>query len=201
MHIADGIVSAPVLVSSAVLTIAGTAVGLKNIDYERIAQVGVMASAFFVASLVHINIGPSSVHLILNGLVGLLLGWAAFPAILVALVLQAVFFQFGGITTLGLNGLIMALPAVVSYYVFTPMIHKTNLLAVVAAFLCGFCSVLLSALMLGLALIFTEENFWEVSSLIVIAHLPVMIIEGIITVFCLMFLKKVHPAILPGMEG
>jgi len=200
MHISEGVLSAPVLVSGAVLTLAGTAVGLKTIDYERIAQAGVLSSAFFVASLVHINIGPSSVHLILNGLLGILLGWAAFPAILVALILQAVFFQFGGITTLGVNGLIMALPAVVAYYAFTPMIHKTNLLATTGAFLCGFCSVFLSAVLLGLALIFTEENFWEVSWLIIIAHLPVMIIEGIITVFSVMFLKKVHPAMLPGFE-
>ena len=60
---------------------AGTAVGLKKIDYDRMAQVGLMASTFFVASLVHVPIGPSSVHLILNGLVGLMLGWAAVPAI------------------------------------------------------------------------------------------------------------------------
>jgi cobalt/nickel transport system permease protein len=49
---------------------------------------------------------------------------------------------------------------------------------------------------MGVSLVFTEENFWEVSWLIVIAHLPLMIIEGIITLFSLMFLKKVHPAML-----
>ena len=35
-------------------------------------------------------------HLVLNGLMGLLLGWLAVPAILVALFLQALLFQFGG---------------------------------------------------------------------------------------------------------
>ncbi len=71
-----------------------------------------LAAAFFVASLIHVPIGPSNVHLILNGIVGLLLGWAAFPAILIALVLQAMLFQYGGISTLGVNTIIMALPAV-----------------------------------------------------------------------------------------
>jgi cobalt/nickel transport system permease protein len=198
MHISEGVLSAPVLISGGVLAFAGTAIGLKKIDYEHIAQVGVLSSAFFVASLIHVNIGPSSAHLILNGLMGLILGWAAFPAVLVALILQAVFFQFGGLTTLGVNTVIMALPAVMCYYAFTPMIHKKNALALFAAFSCGFASVFLSALFVGLALIFTEENFWEVSTLIVIANLPVMIIEGIITIFCLIFLKKVHPAMLPG---
>jgi cobalt/nickel transport system permease protein len=198
MHISEGVLSAPVLISGGVLAFAGSAIGLKKIDHERIAQVGVLSSAFFVASLIHVNVGPSSVHLILNGLVGLILGWAAFPAILVALLLQAIFFQFGGLTTLGVNTVILALPAVVCYYIFTPLVHKENFPALFAAFSCGFTSVFISAIIMGLALIFTEENFWEVSSLIVIANLPVMIIEGIITIFCLLFLKKVHPAILPG---
>ena len=69
------------------------------------AQVGILSSAFFMASLIHVPIGPSSVHLLLNGIVGLLLGWGAFPAILVGLALQAMFFQFGGITVLGVNTL------------------------------------------------------------------------------------------------
>jgi cobalt/nickel transport system permease protein len=47
------------------------------------------------------------------GIVGLRLGWGAFPAILVALTLQTVFFRFGGITTLGVNTVSMAMPAVI----------------------------------------------------------------------------------------
>ena len=198
MHISEGVLNAPVLISGAVLTLAGTAVGLKQMDYDRIAHVGVLAAAFFVASLIHINVGPSSAHLILNGLLGLLLGWAAFPAILVALILQSIFFQFGGITTLGVNTILMALPAVICYYAFRKMIHGSPVLARIGSFSCGFVSVLLSAILLGLSLIFTEENFWSLAGLIVAANLPVMIIEGIITVFCITFLKKVHPQMLPG---
>ncbi|MGD8881735.1 MAG: energy-coupling factor ABC transporter permease, partial [Desulfobacterales bacterium] len=92
MHISEGVLSGPVLISGGALTAAGTAIGLKKLDYDRIAQAGILAAAFFVASLIHVPIGPANAHLILNGLVGLLLGWAAFPVILVALVLQAVLF-------------------------------------------------------------------------------------------------------------
>lgn len=198
MHISEGVLNAPVLITGAALAIAGTAIGLKQIDYDRVAHVGVLAAAFFVASLIHVNIGPSSAHLILNGLLGLLLGWAAFPAILVALILQSLFFQFGGITTLGVNTVVMALPAVICYYVFKNLIHRSSSLAMVGSFLCGFVSVLLSALLLGLALVFTEKNFWSISGLIVAANFPVMVIEGIITVFCIAFLKKVHPEMLKG---
>jgi cobalt/nickel transport system permease protein len=198
MHISEGILSGPVLVSGGVVAAAGTAVGLKKLDYDRIARAGILSAAFFVASLIHVPIGPANAHLILNGLVGLLLGWAAFPAILVALVLQAVLFQFGGITALGVNTMIMALPAVICYLVFSPFLHKRPLVSLSAAFSCGFLSVLLGVVVLGLALIFTEENFFEVSAVIMAGHIPVMIIEGGITAACVSFLKKVHPEMLPG---
>jgi cobalt/nickel transport system permease protein len=200
MHISEGVLSGPVLISGGALAAAGTAVGLKKLDYDRIARAGILSAAFFVASLIHVPIGPSNAHLILNGLVGLLLGWAAFPAILVALVLQAVLFQFGGITALGVNTIIMALPAVICYLVFSRFLHKRPLVALSAAFACGFLSVLLGAVILGLALIFTEENFFEVSAIVIAAHIPVMIIEGVITAVCVSFLKKVQPAMLPGFS-
>jgi cobalt/nickel transport system permease protein len=199
MHISEGVLSSPVLMTGGALAAIGTSIGLKKMDYDRIAQVGILSAAFFVASLVHVNIGPSSAHLILNGIVGLLLGWAAFPAILVALTLQAIFFQFGGITTLGVNTVIMAFPAVLCYYSFTPILKRNNSAAIPASFAAGFLAVFFSAILLGASLVFTEENFWEVSSLVVIANFPVMIIEGIVTVFCVGFLKKVHPEIFPWM--
>ena len=198
MHISEGVLSGTVLISGAALTVVGTAIGLKKLDYDQIAKAGMLAAAFFVASLIHVPIGPSNAHLILNGLVGILLGWAAFPAILVALALQSVFFQFGGITTIGVNTLIMALPAIFCYLIFGRLIHKSPRTATVAAFACGFLSVLLGGLLLGLALIFTEENFLEVSGIIVATHIPVMIIEGIITAICVAFLRKVRPEMLPG---
>ena len=200
MHISEGVLSGPVLISGGALAAAGTVIGLKKLDYDRIAQAGILAATFFVASLIHVPIGPSNVHLILNGLVGLLLGWAAFPVILVALVLQAVLFQFGGITALGVNTMIMALPAVLCYLVFSPFLHKSTTLSLSSAFACGFLSVFLSAIILSLALIVTEENFFEVSAIVIVAHIPVMIIEGIVTALCVVFLKKVQPTMLPGFS-
>ncbi len=196
MHISEGVLNAPVLITGAVLAITGTAVGLRRMDYDRVAHVGVLAAAFFVASLIHVNVGPSSTHLILNGILGILLGWSAFPAILVALILQALFFQFGGITTLGVNTILMALPAVICYYAFRKWIHRSPLIAMIGSFACGFVSVLLSALLLGLALVFTEKSFWSLAGLIVAANLPIMLIEGVVTVFCVAFLKKVDPEML-----
>ena len=166
-------------------------------DYDKVPEVAVFASAFFVASLIHVPLGPSSVHLILNGLMGLVLGWAAFPAILVALLLQAVLFQFGGLTTLGVNTVTMGLPAIVCYWLF----HKAALSAkpwvsTAATFLCGAGGVFLGAVLVALALVTTGEAFLPAAKLIIIAHIPVMMIEGIITTICVRFLRRVKPEIL-----
>ncbi|MBC8418942.1 MAG: cobalt transporter CbiM [Proteobacteria bacterium] len=196
MHISEGVLSGPVLISGMVLAAAGTAIGLRNLDYDRIPRIGILSASFFVASLIHVPIGVASVHLILNGIVGLILGWGAFPAILVALTLQAVLFQFGGITALGVNTVIMASPAVFCYFLFGRLMVRKPSVAIPAAFAAGALSVLLAAILLGLALIFTEEGFIKVSTLVVMANLPVMAVEGVITALCVAFLKKVQPEML-----
>ena len=197
MHISEGILSAPVLLSGAGIAVLTVATGLKKLDINQIPQASILSAAFFVASLIHVPLGPSSVHLILNGIVGIMLGWGAVPAIMIALVLQGVLFQFGGITTLGVNTVVMAVPAVTSYYIFKPFIFKKNAISSFASFACGFFSVFLSGVLVALFLIMTEEGFVKIAYGVFLAHLPVMIIEGFMTMFCIGFLKKVNPELLP----
>jgi cobalt/nickel transport system permease protein len=197
MHISEGYLSAGVLLSGGALAAAGTAIGLKRLDYDEIAQAGILASAFFVASLVHVPIGPANAHLVMNGLLGLLLGWAAFPVIFAALLLQAIFFQFGGITTLGVNAMIMAAPAVAVHYLFGPWIGRSGWVGAAAAFAGGAGAVALAAIVMAASLVFTDEQFLTVAATAVLVHLPVMLIEGVITIFCVGFLKKVKPELLP----
>lgn len=197
MHISEGILSAPVLTTGVGLTAIAIGYSLKKIEHKEVPKVAILSSAFFIASLIHVPVGPSSVHLILNGIIGILLGWAAFPAILVALALQGVLFQFGGITTLGVNTFNMAFPAIICFYLFRKGIRNgNNLIAFSLAFACGFLAVMLSGIMVAIALIFTGELFIQVAKLVLIAHLPVMILEGLLTVFCIAFLRKVRPEIL-----
>ncbi len=196
MHISEGVLSAPVLLAGAVATGVGTILGLRRLSAERIPQVALLSAAFFVASLVHVPLGPSSVHLILNGLVGILLGWMTFPALLVGLFLQAILFQFGGLTTLGVNTFNMAFPGVVVYYLFRPFIQgRRTVLVTVAAFLSGALAVLMAGIFVALELSFTGESFKAAAKLILAAHLPIMLIEGVITVLLVSFLKKVRPEI------
>lgn len=196
MHISEGVLSAPVLIAGVGLTVVGTAIGLKKIDYDRIMAVAILSAAFFVASLVHVPIGPGNAHLLLNGLLGLMLGWAAFPSILVALLLQAVLFQFGGLTVLGLNTFTMAAPAVLCFYVFRPLLDKGNGTRFAAAFACGFTAMLISALLTAMALSLSGEAFESAARMLFVAHLPVMVVEGVITGFAYSFLAKVKPEAL-----
>ena len=197
MHISEGILSAPVLLAGAALTATAVGYSLKKMEHKEVPKVAILSSVFFVASLIHVPLGPTSVHLILNGIIGVLLGWSAFPAILVALALQGVLFQFGGITTLGVNTFNMAFPAIICFYLFNRGVKgENNFIALMMAFVCGFLAVLLSGTMVAVALVFTGEPFMQVAKLVLIAHLPVMILEGVLTLFCIGFLRKVRPEIL-----
>lgn len=202
MHISEGVLSAPVLVAGAAITIVCLAIGLKKTDERQIPLVAVLSSAFFIASLIHVPIGPSNVHLVLNGICGLILGWAAFPAILVALFLQAILFQFGGLTTLGINTFNMAFPGIICFYLFYWLLKRDeNWIWAGASFLCGALSVFGSGLLVAFSLVFTGEPFIQVAKLIIFAHLPIMIIEGLITAFCISFLKRVKPVIFEVAHG
>ena len=197
MHISEGILSVPVLVSGAGLTVAGTALGLKKMDYDRLPETAVLASVFFVASLIHMKIGPTSMHLVLNGVCGLILGWTAFPAILVGLTLQALLFQFGGLTTLGVNTFNMAFPAVMLGLACRRGLFSTSpVIRGMVEFGCGAGAILLSAILTAFSLVLTSKAFVAPAEVAVAAHVVVMIIEGIVTIFVVEFLLKVRPELL-----
>lgn len=196
MHISEGVLPPLILAGSACLTVAGTAIGLKKLDYDNLVTVAILAAAFFVASLIHVPVGPTSAHLILNGLLGVIMGWAAFPAILVGLTLQAMLFQFGGLTTLGANTLNMALPPVLCFYIFRPMLSGSGTRRSVAAFACGATAVGLSAVFTAATLALAGDAFFHVAQVLLLSSIPVMLIEGVITAGIVGFLAKVRPEVL-----
>jgi len=197
MHIAEGVLSAPVLITGALLSWAGVALGLRKLDLEQIPQVAMLTSAFFVASTIQVPVGPASVHLVLNGLTGLLLGWAAFPAILIALFLQTVLFGFGGLSVLGVNTLNLALPAVICFYIFRPFLHNQHRKIIfLSGCATGALAISLSTVMMGLSFLATGREFIRVVQFTLLAHLPIMFLEGLLTGFLVLFLHQVHPQLL-----
>ncbi|MCB9958089.1 MAG: cobalt transporter CbiM [Rhodospirillaceae bacterium] len=199
MHIADGVVAVPVIATTSAIAVAGLGLGLRSIDDTRVPQVAVLSATFFVASLVHINLGPSSVHLILNGLIGVLLGWAAFPAMFVGLLLQSVLFGFGGITVLGLNLFNIAVPAVICGVAAREVI-ATSRPAVAAAVggVAGAAAIAMTAMCVAIALALSGQEFLPAAEIVVLAHMPVMAIEGLITAAAVVLIKRVRPDMFPS---
>ncbi|MBF0326340.1 MAG: cobalt transporter CbiM [Alphaproteobacteria bacterium] len=195
-HIPDGILSVPVLLAGAAIGAGGLAIGLKRLAPERIPQVAVLSGLLFVAALVHFPVGPSSAHLILNGLIGISLGWAAFPAIFVALVLQAVLFGFGGLLVLGVNLTNLAVPAVLCGLAFNAVIKARPAWGVAAAGVAGAFGVAASMLMVALSLAASGREFLVAAQLVLVTHLPVMAIEAAFTAAAAGLLLKVRPGFL-----
>jgi cobalt/nickel transport system permease protein len=197
VHISDGVLSAPVWIGGYVITAAVAAATSRKINTQDIPRMAVMTSVFFVASLVHIPIGPASVHLLLNGLVGIILGEAAFVSVLLGLILQALLFQHGGLTAIGANTLTMGLPALLAYRIFNLRLRlrfKYN--EIIFAGIAAGAAVLSGIFILAALLVTTGSEFIGAAKYIALAHLPVMIVEVFIAGFVISFLMKVKPEIL-----
>ena len=199
MHISDGILTAPVLAAGFVGTGVLAAATMRNMDMEEVPKISVITAVFFVASSIKVPLGPTSVHLILNGLVGVVLGWRAFPAILLGLILQAIIFGHGGLTVIGINALMMGGGGLVAYLVWQQR-HRFEFKKKIFVFgaLAGAVGVFSSGIILALALMTTGEAFHAIAGAVLAAHIPIMLIEAGVVGACAEFLQKVKPEILAG---
>lgn len=191
-HIPDGIVSTPVLLAGALVAAGGIGLGLRRLTPERLPKVAVLSALFFVASLVHFPVGLTSVHLMLGGLAGVLLGWAAFPAIAVGLILQAVLFGFGGLLVLGVNIANIALPAVLLGLAGRTMLARPAVAGLVA----GGGAVAGTALMVALTLALSGREFQVGAQALAVTYVPLMVVEAVFTAALLGLLVKVKPEAL-----
>ncbi|MBF7070875.1 cobalt transporter CbiM [Aliarcobacter butzleri] len=195
MHISDGIISIEVATVSAVATLAFCVYSFKNLTNEKIALVASMSALFFVTSFIHIPFGVTQIHLMLIGFIGIFLGSVAFISIAIALILQALLLGFGGLSSLGANILVMALPAYLVYLIFKLEILK-RLNEKVKFFLVGFLGVFISSLLLFTVLVFSKDEYLAVAYSIIAVNIPTMILEGLVTMFLLLYIKKSMPKLL-----
>ena len=192
--------SAPVLLASAALSAGVLACALRRLEFERVPQAAVLAAAFFVGSLLAVPIGPGSVHLLLNGLLGLLLGWTAVPAIFTGLLLQTIFFGFGGLLALGANTLNIALPALLCAALLRRHLRPGGPSPFLVGVLAGALGVLLTGALLALTLALSSRDFGAAARLIALSYVPLALVEGVVTGFCVSFLMRVVPERLGRAE-
>jgi cobalt/nickel transport system permease protein len=197
-HIPDGVLSLPVLLGGGVLAAGGLALGLSRLDERDIPATAILAAVFFVVSLVSVPLGPSSVHLLLSGLMGIVLGVKAIPAIFVGLLLQAVFFGFGGLTSLGVDVVDIAFPGVILGTLAAPLLARTEgLLAAVIAAAVAATAVLGTIASVALALALSSADYLPSLRVVVLTGLPLAAVEAVVTGFVVAYLKRVKPEILP----
>ena len=198
MHISEGILSGGVLAMGWAGTAAGVSFGLKKTDPDKIIQTALISSAFFLASLVNVRIGPSSSHLTLLAPMGLILGHAVFPAVIVALLLQALLFGFGGILVLGANTFVMGAASLVTYIIFGKAVRESSgrVKVIALSFMAGVLAVVIAAVIAGMFLMITDSDFSGAVKLLLMAHIPVALVEGIVTAFLVVWLKRSAPEFL-----
>ncbi len=107
----DGIVPVPWLAAGWAATGALAWWGARQLEDDEPPRVAVFTAAFFCASLIHCPVPPTSVHLLFNGLLGVVLGRRALVAIPVGLGLQAALLGHGGLTAVGVNATMFGLAA------------------------------------------------------------------------------------------
>lgn len=200
MHIADGIVSGPVIAAGFAGMALMAAVTMRNIEMDEIPKLSVATAVFFVANFIHIPFVVVSIHLILNGLVGMILGKRAFVAIMLGIVLQS-FFGYGGVTVIGVNAVMLGGGALLAFGVwqlrhYVPVPNKE----VVFGALAGASGIFFSGCILALALATTGEAFHTTAELVLKYHLFLMVLEGAVTGACAGFLAKTKPDLLAGQR-
>ncbi|MDR2745816.1 MAG: cobalt transporter CbiM [Treponema sp.] len=190
MHISEGVLSAPVLAAGWAAAAAGMALGLKKTPPEKLPETALVSAVLFIASLVHVPLGPSSIHLTLLGLAGIMLGWSAVPALFIALLLQSFLFQFGGLLSLGVNTTVMGAAALAGGAVFRLTPKK---LRFPGAFAGAFTAVITGTALVTAALFFSDAGLKATAALLFAANLPLAAVEGVISAFALAFLSKILP--------
>ena len=210
MHIPDGLLSPTVCILGYGVTGGVTWFSLRQIkkqgnSEQQIPKASLLTATFFVASLIHIPVPPVSIHLVLNGMMGIILGYYAFPAILIGLLFQTIFFHHGGLSTLGVNAVIMGVPALVAYYLWS--LHRMPLFAKPwTKNIIAFCSSAITILLSAFIFVFITFNDIapdldiDTEKTAILASLVgyglQAIIEGVLTVMLINFLLKVKPEIM-----
>ncbi len=197
MHIADGVLSTPVIATTAVITVGTLVYAVKGMEEEEIPKTSLLAGLFFALSLISIPIGPSSIHPLFAGLLGVILRRRAPLALFVALLLQAVLFQHGGLTALGANTFMLSVPALLSAFMFERM--QKQKVFVRGAFVGGL-AVLITVAILIILLMLTGRQFGEgtfsVINVLMVGHLPLVVIEAVVTGAALQLIAKARPELL-----
>jgi cobalt/nickel transport system permease protein len=201
LHLADGFVPMDWCTAGFVAAALLVAASLRRLREDDIPKIALMTAAFFVTSSIHVRMGPTSVHLIMIGLVGVVLGGSAPLAIFVGLLMQAMLLGHGGFTTLGISTVTLSIPALLFGLGFRrllsrPAIRRNVALRYALSVCLGVASLMTAIGLQGAVLWFSVGDFTGLAIAWVAAHAALSVLEGILTGGIVDFLLRVKPELL-----
>jgi cobalt/nickel transport system permease protein len=225
MHIPDGYLSPQTYLPFYAVFISGIGIAIKKVKRglsARLIPFLGMASAFsFLIMMFNIPIpGGTSGHAVGSALITLVLGpWTAVISVSITLILQALLFSDGGITTIGANCFNMAmLMPFVAHFVFKAIKGKSTSSGrlSLAAFMAGYLSISITAIVtafeLGIQTIIAVSPQGQplYAPYPLKIALPVMatehllifgIVEGIITTILFRYFYKNHFDLIEALKS
>ncbi len=201
MHIPDGFLNLPSMVSTGAVSLSLFYPALKKLNRkmgpERIPLMGLSAAFVFTAQLMSFPVfGGTSVHLTGAVLISILLGpFSGFLVTASAVMLQAFLFQHGGIVTLGANifniAVVQSLLGYLIFRIFSKRFYMQG------AFISSFFAVVTASFFCATELIYSGTIPLKSGMIaMVTSHLIAGFIEGSITVLILGTIKKLKPGLL-----
>jgi len=161
------------------ITVIILAYSLKKMKIDDVPKLSVITAAVFVASLIHFQAGPTSVHLILNGFAGVTLGILAYPCIFIAVVMQYFLFFHGGFSTIGINTVNMGVPALISFLLFRTGM-KLNIeikrKEVIIGAIAGGIAVAFVILLFTVELLISGKEYTDVTQFFIFTHILMILI-------------------------
>ncbi len=202
MHIPDGFLAAKVLIPAWVVSAGTLAYSIKKatvaLKERAIPLMGVTAAFVFIVQLADFPVfAGTSGHLLGGALTAILLGpYAAVIVLTCVLLAQSFILQDGGITALGANILNIGILNTIGAYIPYRLLCVTKKQAL-AIFTSTCFSVILAATACAAELGFSGVSPFKITlTAMLFTHMLTGIIEGIITVLIISFLRRIRPDII-----
>jgi cobalt/nickel transport system permease protein len=212
LHIANGIVNAPVSTAFAALAVVLLAIcvarGRNDLDDRLAPMAGLVAAFIFAAQMLNFNVLPGvSGHLLGGVLAAMLVGpWIGALCVSTVLVVQALFAD-GGVTALGLNITNMAMIGTAAGYLLIALLlrvlPKTPMGLAITAFSASVVSV--TAASMGFVLQYalggtTDISIGTVAAAMGGVHVLIGIGEGLIAATTVATVAKVRPDLVYALR-
>jgi len=209
MHIPDGFLDLPICVIFYLATLIFWVFAFRRtkevLSDRQVPLMATLTAMFFAAQMMNYPIiGGTTAHLLGGPILGITLGpYAGLICMTIILLIQALFFGDGGVTTFGANVWNMGIIGVFVPYLiclFVTRIVKNERGLLVGAFLGAFIGDVLAAIFAGLELGLSTLSFPYSVSIAVTAmavhHSVIGVGEGIVTAGIISVLLKARPDLL-----